>query len=210
MCSSCHTATGTDHYVVMQADTEAPHLNAKNRTCVFVCLGRIQTWQSQLQSKAQQDPHHSNACCMPQLRVRTHTNTPTCLMRANVPACCCAGNAVSQWGSRTQHGTLMLSTCICCPHILGDNYTISFPLLHVNVPYISLALYVNLIMSGCLSYCICQWQHAFLDLKWLLTSMISSLLFHRTCVHGQSTLLREIHWTHDWFGGKKPFQSSIQ
>ncbi len=66
MCSSCHTATGTDFCIVMQADTEAPHLNAKNRPCVFVCLGRIQTWQSRLQSKALQDPHHSNACRMPQ------------------------------------------------------------------------------------------------------------------------------------------------
>lgn len=67
VCSSCHTATGSDYYVVMQADTEAPHLNAKNRTCVSVCLGGIQTWQSRLLSEAQQGPHHSNACCMPQL-----------------------------------------------------------------------------------------------------------------------------------------------
>lgn len=36
MCSSCRIATGTDYRVVMQADMEAPHLNAKNRTCVFV------------------------------------------------------------------------------------------------------------------------------------------------------------------------------
>lgn len=41
MCSSCHTANGAHHYVVMQADTQAPHLNAKNRMCVFVCLDRI-------------------------------------------------------------------------------------------------------------------------------------------------------------------------
>lgn len=36
MCSSCHTATGTGYYVVMQADMEAFHLNAKNRTCICV------------------------------------------------------------------------------------------------------------------------------------------------------------------------------
>lgn len=122
-------------------------------------------------------------------------------MRAEVSACCCAGNAVSH--SATQHGTSELSTCICCPHILGDNYITSFPLLHHIYPY--------LFLSPVCSYChICLSVRLRLSLTtcipWsgseALTSMISYYLFHRACIHGQSTLLREIHWTHDWFGGK--------
>lgn len=117
-------------------------------------------------------------------------------MRAEVPACCYAGVAVSLCA--TQHGTLELSTCVCCSHILVFNYVICFSLLHHVPP--NFYFYPFVLISSYLLVC----QIVF-DMHFLVRKLMIYFLFHRACVHGQNTLQREIYWTHDWFGGKKYF-----
>lgn len=121
-------------------------------------------------------------------------------MRAEVPACCCAGNAVSH----SEAHTLSMAPP-SCPHafaVLMSSVITTQPPFHCCILSFPIFFFWPCMF---ISSCLLVFQIAFvIDRKHPLiwSEVLTSLFFRRACIHGQSTLLREIHWTHDWFGGK--------
>lgn len=90
---------------------------------------------------------------------------------------------------------MVLFTCICCPHILGE---------HTPTTTSTVSSFCPCVRT--FAWFLCRgWGGGSIDNKHICfwTEVVSFFIFRRFCIHGQSALLREIHWTHDWFGGKE-------
>lgn len=117
-------------------------------------------------------------------------------MRAEVPACCCAGSAVSP----TEAHTLSVAPR-CCPHAFAVLVT---SVKSTQPPFLRYTSSVCVHPVGLLAPQTALVVDNMHSLKGCdaLTSVICPFLFRRARIHGQSALLREIHWTRDWFGGR--------
>lgn len=110
-------------------------------------------------------------------------------MRTEVPACCCAGKAVSH----SEAHTLSMAPW-CCPHAFAVLMPLvittqpSFPMLHLTALSLVLILYVHIAMPARLSGCVCHWRRAFPDVKW------SDNLYHPPSFSTETISMDKVHY----------------